>query len=95
MTDKVPGRHQVRHIDELPVVSDAYFAMATARQATAAQRKLFFDIGEKLCVAQGAEVVVLVGTDLFLAFDGQTPGFPIIDSADVHIAALAQAAGAR
>ena len=37
---------------------------------------------------QEAEAVVLVGTDLFLAFHGHERGYPVIDSAEVHIEAL-------
>ncbi len=36
-----------------------------------------------------AEVVILAGTDMFLAFAGTEPGFEVIDSAEVHIEALA------
>jgi len=78
--------------DDLNRVGEEYFAMAAAQHATETQRELFFKMGGRLCRDQGAEVVVLAGTDLFLAFDGQDPGFPVIDSAEVHIAALGQIA---
>ena len=42
-----------------------------------------------------AEALLLGGTDLFLAFDGQECGFPVIDCAALHIAALAQAAAIK
>ncbi len=32
------------------------------------------------------------GTDLFLAFEGHDPGYPMIDGGELHIAALAEAA---
>ncbi|HMV82237.1 MAG TPA: aspartate/glutamate racemase family protein [Blastocatellia bacterium] len=67
---------------------DAYIAMATAGQVTEQQRSLFFAVGNELCRTQGAEAVVLVGTDLFLAFEGYDCGFPVIDSAEVHVNAL-------
>jgi aspartate racemase len=70
---------------------DAYVAMATTGQATEQQRELFFAIGNDLCRTQGAETVVLGGTDLFLAFEGYDCGFPVIDSAEVHINALYRA----
>ena len=56
--------------DVLRNVSDEYFAMAKAQMATTAQRELFFEAGARLCSEQGAEVVVLAGTDMFLAFAG-------------------------
>ena len=44
-----------------------------------------FEAGRALCEKQGADVVLLGGTDLFLAFDGFDPGFPVIDAALVHV----------
>lgn len=70
---------------------DAYIAMATAGQVTEQQRALFFAVGDELCRTQGAEAVVLAGTDLFLAFEGYDCGFPVIDSAEVHVNALLRA----
>jgi len=78
--------------DELLAVGDEYLAMAGAQQATAAQRELFFAAGARLCDEQSAEVVILAGTDMFLAFAGADPGFAVIDCADVHIRALAEIA---
>lgn len=74
--------------EERDAVHEAYIAMAFAGDATDSQRDLFFTAGEKLVREQGAEAVVLAGTDLFLAFDGHDCGFPVIDSAEVHINAL-------
>jgi aspartate racemase len=67
---------------------DEYVSMATVGVASDRQRALFFSVGSELCQKQGAEAVVLAGTDLFLAFDGRECGFPTIDSARVHIDAL-------
>jgi aspartate racemase len=74
--------------DSLEMTHSEYVAMATAGQATDGQRELFFSVGNELCRKQGAEAVVLAGTDLFLAFEGRECGFPTIDSARVHIDAL-------
>ena len=41
---------------------------------------------------QGAEAIVLAGTDLNLAFDGQDPGYRVIDALDVHVDVLARLA---
>ena len=68
-----------------------YIAMATAAEADDGQRERLFAIGRDLCRTQGAEAVVLAGTDLFLAFEGRDCGFPAIDSARVHVDALAHA----
>jgi aspartate racemase len=74
--------------DDLAAVHDDYIAMATAARVTDAQRETFFRVGRELCEAQGAEAVILAGTDLFLAFEGQACGFPVIDAAEVHIEAI-------
>ena len=62
--------------------------MASDGQANDQQRELLFSVGNDLCRKQGAEAVLLAGTDLFLAFDGRDCGFPTIDCARVHIDAL-------
>jgi aspartate racemase len=67
---------------------NAYVAMAAAGQADDQQRELLFSVGNDLCRKQGAEAVVLAGTDLFLAFEGRDSGFPTMDCARVHIDAL-------
>jgi len=73
---------------DLDDVHSEYINMATTGSVNARQRKLLFSVGKDLCEKQGAEAVVLAGTDLFLAFDGHECGFSVIDSALVHIAAL-------
>lgn len=67
---------------------DDYIAMAMNGKATPQQRDNLFSIGHKLCEKHGAEIVVLAGTDLFLAFAGHDCGFPVIDSAEIHIQAI-------
>jgi len=67
---------------------NAYVAMAAAGKADDQRRELLFSVGNDLCRKQGAEAVVLAGTDLFLAFEGRECGFPTIDCARVHIDAL-------
>jgi len=61
--------------------------MANIGHVTEAQRRVFFEEGRKLC-QRGAEAVMLGGTDLFLAFQGQDCGFPVIDCAEIHIEAI-------
>ena len=68
-------------------VHDTYVAMATIGHVTEAQRQIFFKAGRELC-ARGAEAIMLGGTDLFLAFAGHDPGFPVIDCADIHVHAI-------
>jgi aspartate racemase len=74
--------------EALDQVHDAYVTMAMAGHVTDAQRNVFFSAGQHLRQTQGAETIVLGGTDLFLAFAGQDCGFPVLDCAEVHIDAL-------
>ena len=73
--------------DELEAVQAAYGAMATVGRVSEPQRQIFFDAGRRL-FERGAEAVLLGGTDLFLAFQGRTCDFPVIDLADVHVEAI-------
>ena len=43
----------------------------------------------KTLIAQGAEAIVLGGTDLFLVFENQELPFDVIDCADIHIRHIA------
>jgi aspartate racemase len=74
--------------NELDRVHDEYLAIAVSGRATVQQRELLFAIGKNLCDQQGADAVILAGTDLFLAFDGFDCGFEAIDGALVHIDAV-------
>jgi aspartate racemase len=76
--------------EDFDAVHDNYIAMAMSSQATDDQRDLLFSAGEKLCNEQAAQAVLLAGTDFFLAFDGRDCGYPVIDSAQLHIDALAR-----
>jgi aspartate racemase len=74
--------------EALDEVHRNYAEMATVGRVTDAQRRVFFTAGEKLCRERGAEVVLLGGTDLFLAFQGVDRPFPVLDCADVHVEAI-------
>jgi aspartate racemase len=69
-------------------VHDEYLQMATSGKVTGQQREQLFAIGKRLGTEQGAEVVLLAGTDLFLAFDGYDCGFATLDGALIHINAI-------
>ena len=91
MESKLYGIASVEFIapDDLPTAHANYVAMAAAAAATQAQRDYFADQAQKL-LAAGAEAIVLGGTDLFLAFEGTTPDYPIIDTALVHAEEIAR-----
>ncbi|NQY61289.1 MAG: aspartate/glutamate racemase family protein, partial [Cognatishimia sp.] len=55
-------------------------------------RQTFFAAGRSMVQDQGADAIVLAGTDLGLAFDGRDPGYKVIDALDVHVAQLVRLA---
>jgi aspartate racemase len=71
----------------LELTDREYLAMARAGRASDAQRAFFVAAGQGLHEA-GAEVVLLAGTDLFLAFDGRDCGVTTLDCAVIHVNAL-------
>jgi len=73
--------------EDLDRVHANYVEMATIGHVNDAQRQVFFEAGRRL-IERGAEAIMLGGTDLFLAFVGHEPGFPVIDCADIHVDAL-------
>ena len=62
--------------------------MAVTMRATDGQRERLIAAGRALCEDQGADAVLLAGTDLLLAFDGVDPGYAVIDGAAAHVAYL-------
>ncbi len=59
--------------ENLDEIGQTYQDMAVAGHCTGVQRKLFLNAAQGL-MNMGADAVVLAGTDLNLAFDGQAPG---------------------
>lgn len=78
--------------EETDSIGQTYQDVAVAGACTADQRALFLEAGRRMVEEMGAEAIVLAGTDLNLAFDGQTPGYPVIDALDVHVDLLARLA---
>lgn len=78
----------------LDAVHEAYAIMAACGVVTAQQRAVFEAAGRGLLMAQGAEAIMLGGTDLALAFDAANPPFPLVDCLDIHVDAIAELAWA-
>lgn len=78
--------------DEIDHLGQTYQDMAVAGVCTEDQRALFLDAGQRMVSELGADAVVLAGTDLNLAFDGQSPGYRVVDALDVHVDLLARLA---
>ncbi len=79
---------------DLDALGQVYQDVAVSGTCTDAQREVFFAAGREMVRTQGAEAVILAGTDLNLAFDGHDPGYRVIDALDVHVAELADLASA-
>lgn len=76
----------------LQQVNDDYIAIAIAGRANSEQRKRLLDAGARL-IQDGGSAILLGGTDLNLVFDeALEPGYPVIDSAAVHVDAIVAAA---
>lgn len=92
---KVSGIDLVRPPDsDIAAVHEAYVGMATAGRVTDDQRSILLGAGRQMMEDQNADAIVLAGTDLFLALEGVEPGYPTIDAAELHIAAIFAAATA-
>ena len=77
--------------DDLQTTNDVYIALARAGAVSEDGRATLFRIGRDLVERQGAEAVLLAGTDLFVAFEGHDPGYPTIDGALLHVDGIARA----
>lgn len=81
--------------DDIERLGQMYQDVAVAGVCTGEQRAAFFEAGKRMVEEQGAEAIVLAGTDLGLAFDGHQTGYRVIDALDVHVALLADLAAGR
>jgi aspartate racemase len=77
---------------DLDDVHQAYVAMAASGVVTEAQRLVFNTVSQKLLKENGAEAIMLGGTDLALAFNQQDAAFPLVDCAAIHVDAIVRLA---
>lgn len=73
---------------DLSQVNDDYVTIAIAGMAPPAERERLLAAGKALVRDQGAEAVLLGGTDLNLVFDGSVSDYPVVDSAAAHADAI-------
>ena len=81
--------------DDIERLGQLYQDIALAGVCSDAQRDAMFAAGQRMVTEQGAEAIVLAGTDLNLAFEGRDPGYRVIDALDVHVVLLADLAAGR
>jgi aspartate racemase len=77
---------------DLDDVHQAYVTMATSGVVSQAQRLVFNIVSRKLLEENGAEAIMLGGTDLALAFSQQDTTFPLVDCAAIHVDAVVRLA---
>lgn len=80
--------------EDLDQANQDYVDMAVAGAASAAQRQRLLAAGQKLIAEQGAEFILLGGTDLSIVYDDSC-NIPFIDTARVHVDAIVSAATGR
>jgi aspartate racemase len=77
---------------EMEDVHQAYVAMALSGAVSEAQRSVFLSACRKLVSENGAEAIMLGGTDLALAFNEQNSEYPLVDCAAIHVDAVVRLA---
>lgn len=80
------------HGEDLAAVHNAYIEMAVSGSVTEKQRRVFVEAGQRMIERDGAEAILLGGTDLVLAFGDDSAPFETVDCARVHIDAIAREA---
>jgi len=75
--------------DEITQIHNTYVDVVAGRQ-TQAQLDQLRDLARTLITRDGAEAILLAGTDLSTVFDESNAGFPLLDCAGVHISAIAK-----
>jgi len=74
---------------EVDYIHEAYLSLATSAEASPAHHRRLTAIAHAL-LRDGADTIVLAGTDLSVIFTEETTDFPHIDCARVHINAIAR-----
>jgi len=77
--------------EELNLVANNYLIIARTGNAALADIESIRAIAKRLA-NDGADAVILAGTELSLAFDESSAGFPALDSGRVHVNAIVEAA---
>lgn len=86
MFGALPDMNIVRPTDaEIAMIDGAYQGLAVRGYGTAEDREMFNRLGSVLCEREGADVILLAGTDLSMLYEGEAPAFPSLDCSVVHI----------
>ncbi|KAB7614254.1 aspartate/glutamate racemase family protein [Amylibacter sp. SFDW26] len=79
-------------LDGLDDLGKTYMDVAMSGICSEANRQKFITVGYSMIQDQNAEAVLLAGTDLGLAFNGQSLDYKVIDALEIHVAGLAKLA---
>lgn len=77
--------------DEADTVHEIYLAIVASGRVAAAEVERLRGIARGAIARDDLQAIALAGTDLAVAFDETTAGFPAVDCARVHIDALVNA----
>jgi aspartate racemase len=80
--------------DEAEAIYRVYGELVAAGVGTEVQAEVVREIATKLMARESVEAIVVAGTELALIVDGERCGYPIVDSAQLHVEALADYASA-
>ena len=77
--------------DEIDFIHKTYFDLAFSGIGTPEHRAGLTKLAHELCRRDGAEAILLAGTDLALIFNETNTDFPHVDCAQVHLRAIERA----
>jgi aspartate racemase len=73
---------------EIDEIHESYFTIVDTGRLDAARIAGLRAIARRLCEQEGAEAILLAGTELALVFDETSAGFPAVDCTRLHIEAI-------
>jgi aspartate racemase len=86
---EVPSVEFIRpQVDEIERIHEIYTKLALSGEASPDQRTELTAIAHKLVERDGAETILLAGTDLTLLYNEANTDFPHVDCAALHIGAI-------
>jgi aspartate racemase len=73
---------------EVDTIHETYMHIASAGRAESEDVASLRRIAQRLCAEEGAQAIVLAGTDLSFVFSEADAGFPALDCTRVHVEAI-------
>jgi aspartate racemase len=76
-------------LEDVGIIHQIYVALVETGRGTEAQAETLREIARGLIDRESVDAIVLAGTELALIVDEDRAGYPIVDCASLHIAAIA------